>query len=218
MKISAETIQVLKNFATINPNLLIREGNELRTISAARAVFAKATVSETFPREVAIYDLNSLLQLLTFADDQNIDFETSHVTIQNDSGMFQYFYCQPNLIQAPPTKNVEVEAMFTFNLSSKDIQIILKTVSLLAAPNISIKSKDGKVSLIVGDKKNDTANTFRKNLGESDKDFECIIATDNFKVIPDAYEIAISSKKICEFKSQSRNLSYLIAAEPDSVV
>ena len=58
MKLSNNTISVLKNFASINQNLVIKEGNEITTMSAMKNIVAKAEVEETFTYEVAIYDLN----------------------------------------------------------------------------------------------------------------------------------------------------------------
>ena len=56
MKLSNGTVTVLKNFSTINQNLVIKAGNKISTMSAMKNIIAKATVEETFPREIAIYD------------------------------------------------------------------------------------------------------------------------------------------------------------------
>ena len=74
MKLSKGTLDILKNFATINTNILIREGNTLSTISTGKNIFARAEVTEAFPREFAIYDLNGLLPLLTLMEDTDVDF------------------------------------------------------------------------------------------------------------------------------------------------
>lgn len=216
MKISQETINILKNFATINSNLLFRAGSTLSTISAPKSIFAKAEVSETFPKEVAIYDLNSLLQLLTFSEDQEIEFGEKSMTITNDIGRFEYFYCEPSLIIAAPTKNIEVDEVFSFNLSNKDVQTIAKTAGVLAAPTIAIVAKNGKVAMKIGDRKNDSANSFNKVIGDTDKEFECFISSENFKLLSDSYEVTLSKKNFCQFKSQK--ISYLIAMEPGSVI
>ena len=65
MKLSTNTIQVLKNFASINQNLVIKEGNTISTMSAMKNIVAKAEVEETFPKQVAIYDLNEFLASLS---------------------------------------------------------------------------------------------------------------------------------------------------------
>ena len=63
MKISKEAINILKNYATISNNLRIYPGNELATLSPQQSIFARATVPDTFPVEVCVYNLNSLLEL-----------------------------------------------------------------------------------------------------------------------------------------------------------
>lgn len=218
MKISQETINILKNFSTINTNILLRTGNTLATINAPKSIFAKTTVAETFPREVAIYDLNSLLQLLTFAEDQDIEFGEKSMKITNDVGTFEYFYCEPSLIVAAPNKSVEVESVFSFRLTAKDIQSITKTAGVLAAPTISIISKGGNVVMKIGDKKNASANNFNKSIGTSDVDFECNISSENFKLMPLDYDCVLSKKLFCQFKAVNSELSYLIAMEPGSTI
>lgn len=216
MKISQETINLLKNFATINSNLLFRPGSTIATISAPKSIFAKATVTETFPREVAIYDLNSLLQLLTFSEDQEIEFNERSMKISNDIGTFEYFYCEPSLIIAAPTKDIEVDEVFSFSLTAKDVQSVIKTAGVLAAPTIAIVAKNGKVTMKIGDRKNDSANSFNKVIGETDLEFECFISSENFKLMQDAYQVTLSKKNFCQFKSSK--VTYLIAMEPGSVI
>ncbi len=99
MQISNDTIQVLKNFATINSNLMIRKGKRLATISTAKNIFAKAEVAEEFPVELAIYDLNSLLALLTLMENQNVEFGEKSLTISKDNGKFEYFYASQNILR-----------------------------------------------------------------------------------------------------------------------
>ncbi len=198
--------------------MLFRQGETVSTINAPKSIFAKAQVKETFPREVAIYDLNSLLQLLTFSDDQEIEFGEKSLTITNDVGRFEYFYCEPSLIIAAPTKEVAVDEVFKFSLTSKDVQTIIKTVGVLAAPTISIVAKGGKVTMKIGDRKNDTANSFNKVIGESEVEFECNISSENFKLMQDSYECILSKKLFCQFKNTSGTLSYLVAMEPGSTI
>ena len=63
MKIGSETIALLKNFASINTNIVFKVGDAVSTISNAKNIFAKAVIKETIPKEFAIYDLNSLLAM-----------------------------------------------------------------------------------------------------------------------------------------------------------
>ena len=218
MQISNETIQVLKNFAMVNSNILIRKGKSLSTISTAKNIFAKADVAEDFPQEVAIYDLNSLLALLTLMENQNVEFGEKSLTIEKNGGKFEYFYSSPNVIVAAPDKSIDVDNHYQFKLTAEEVNMITKAAAITGAPTISVSSKEKKVSLTVGDKKNDTANTYKASIGESENDFDCHMAVENFKIIPDAYTVTISKKKVFHFKHETKNIEYFIAMEPDSVV
>ena len=218
MQFSNETIQFLKNFAAINSNILIRKGKTLSTISTAKNIFARVTVTEDFPVEVPVYDLNSLLALLTLMENQQVDFGEKSLTISKDNGKFEYFYSNASVIVAAPDKNIEIDEHFKFNLSSEDVNMIMKAAAITAAPTISVISKNGQVTLTIGDKKNDTANTYKKTIGASDETFECHMAVENFKIVPDAYAVTVAKKKLFHFKNATKPLEYFIAMEPDSVV
>lgn len=218
MKLSPETIAVLKNFASINTNILVREGSTLSTISTGKSVFAKATVAEKFPREFAIYDLNSLLSLFTLMDDQDIEFNEKSLTISKDGGRFEYFYSSPSIIVAAPNKSIEVDDFYTFALTQTDIQMISKAAAIVAAPTISIAADGSQVVLTVGDKKNDSANNYSKVVGAFDDAFEAHISVANFAVMPDNYTITVSKKKLLHFKAENKKVEYFIAMEPDSKI
>lgn len=218
MQISKETIDVLKNFATINSNILIRKGKSLSTISTAKNIFASADVAEEFPEEIAIYDLNSLLALLTLMENQEVTFGDKSLTISKNEGKFEYFYSSPTVIVAAPDKKIELDEHFKFNLSAEDVNMIMKAAAITGAPTITIAAKNGKVTLTVGDKKVDTANTYKKNIGDCSETFECHMAVENFKIVPDAYSVTISKKKAFLFKHATKPLQYFIAMEPDSTV
>lgn len=218
MQISKETINILKNFATINSNILIRKGKTISTISTAKNIFVKADVTEDFPVDVPIYDLNSLLELLTFMENQKVEFGESSLTVSKDNGKFEYFYSALNVIVAAPEKAPELDSKFEFKLSAEDVNTITKAAAITSAPRISISNNDGTVSITVGDKKNATANSYKKSIGTSDVEFDCHMAVENLKIMPGSYTVSISSKKAFLFKNDSNSLVYLIAMEPDSKV
>ena len=75
MKLSEKTISILKNYSTINQNLMITSGNTLSTMSAMKNIVAKAGVDETFDKDVAIYDLNEFLACMSLFIDPELDFQ-----------------------------------------------------------------------------------------------------------------------------------------------
>jgi hypothetical protein len=218
MQISKETIDILKNFAGVNSNILIRKGKTLATISTAKNIFAKADVAEDFPEEVAIYDLNSLLALLTLMENQDVEFGDKSLTISKDNGKFEYFYSSPSVIVAAPDKSIEVDNHYQFKLTAEDVNMVMKAAGITGAPTITIASDGTTVTLTIGDKKNDTANTYKKVIGSSEHIFDCHMAVENFKIIPNSYTVTISKKKAFHFKHETKALEYFIAMEPDSKV
>ena len=75
MKLSDNTLTILKNFAGINNSILVKEGTKLRTISVAKNILAEADITEEFPRDFAIYDLNQFLNGLSLHADPDLDFQ-----------------------------------------------------------------------------------------------------------------------------------------------
>jgi len=220
MKISKQTLDILKNFSQINSNILIQQGNLLKTISVGMNIFSSAKVEEEFPREFAIYDLNSLLAILTYSDDQEVEFGEASLTVSKDGGKFEYFYADPSIIVSPPNKEITFDPYFEFSLSASDITLLQKAASITGGNTLSVVADGEVATLIVGntDPKNPSTNSYRKSLGETDLVFDCRLSIANFKVITDDYVVAISKKKFMNFKSNTKELSYFIAVEPESTM
>ena len=214
MKISNDTIEVLKNFAGINTNILVREGNTLSTISTGKNIFAKAVLKETFPKEFAIYDLNSLLSLLTLTEDADISFEDESLKVSKGNSVFEYFYADPNIIVTAPDKSIEVQ----FDLTKDDIDMIMKAAAITAAPMLSIVGQGGEVIVTVGDPSTPKSNSFRQVIGTTDKEFDARLAVENFKVIPASYTVTLSQKKFMFLESSKSELKYWLALERSSTI
>ena len=219
MKISHDTLALLKNFAGINTNILVRQGNVLSTVSAGKNILARATVAETFDREFAVYDLNNFLALLSLWDSPEIDFEETGMFLRDGQEEFEYGYADPSVVTAAPDKTLEIDPFFTFNLTAADISMVQKAASILSAPTMSIVSKGGKVTLTVSDPSNPRANAYRKELTTTDVgDFDCRLKVENLKVVGDEYTVALGRKKAMHFKNTTKELEYWLAMEPSSVV
>jgi hypothetical protein len=197
------------------------EGNEIFIKSVDGSIVSKATISETIPKEVAVYDLKSLLNLLTLADDQEVEFGDSSLKITKDGGSFEYFYTDLSLIPEPPKKFPAFEAIYSFDLSLSEVNTVSKAASILSSPFISIVAKKGKAQLVVGDPKTSSSNSYKKNLGDCDVDMDARLAFDNFKVIPDDYTIDVCSTpkvKLIHVKSKTKKLEYVFALDAQSTL
>ena len=218
MNLSDKTLTILKNFAGINNSILVKEGNQLRTISIAKNILAEAQIDEDFPREFGIYDLNQFLNGLGLHQDPNLDFSPeSYISIKEGQRRVKYFYADPNVIVAPPEKEITLPSEdIHFQLESLSLEKLLKAAGVYQLPDLSAVGEAGVIKLVVRDKKNDTSNEFAVIVGETDKEFVFNFKVENIKIIPGAYDVVVSSKLLSKFTNSNYNLTYYIALEPDS--
>ena len=218
MNLSDKTLTILKNFAGINNSILVKEGNQLRTISIAKNILAEAQIEEDFPREFGIYDLNQFLNGLGLHQDPNLDFSPpSYISIQEGKRRVKYFYADPNVIIAPPEKEITLPTEdVSFQLESLSLEKLLKAAAVYQLPDLSAVGEAGVIKLVVRDKKNDTSNEFAIIVGETDKVFSFNFKVENIKIIPGAYDVVVSSKLLSKFTNTQHDLKYFIALEPDS--
>jgi hypothetical protein len=192
----------------------------LSTVSAGKNILALANISESFQREFAIYDLNSFLGLLTLMEDQDVEFNEAGINISKDGSEFKYFYSDPSVVTASPYKSLDIDPVFTFNLSAAEITMIQRAASIVSATTVSIVSDGVTVTLMVGDPSNTAANSYKKTLttDANPPAFDARLKVENLKVITDDYTVAVGKKKALHFKSNSRDLQYWLAMEPASTV
>ena len=218
MKLTDNTLTILKNFAGINNSILVKQGTKLRTISVAKNILAEAEIDEEFPRDVALYDLNQLLNILSTYPDPNLDFkEESYLAYREGNRRGKYFYSDPAVIISPPEKDITLPTQdVCFQLEHSVLSQVLKAAAVLQLPDLSVVGGAGVVKLVVRDKKNDTSHAEEFVVGETDKEFTFNFKIENIKIIPGAYDVVVSSKLLSKFTNAKYNLTYYIALEPDS--
>ena len=218
MKLSDNTLTILKNFAGINNSILVKQGTKLRTISVAKNILAEAEIKEDFPRDFAVYDLNQFLNGLSLHQDPDLDFtETSYLSIREGKRRVKYFYADPNVIISPPEKEITLPSEdVTFQLDTTSLEKLLKAAAVYQLPDFSAIGEAGVIKLVVRDKKNDTSNEYAIVVGETEKEFCFNFKVENIKIIPGAYDVVVSSKLLSQFTNTQFNLKYYIALEPDS--
>jgi hypothetical protein len=218
MKLSDNSLTILKNFAGINNSILVKQGNKLRTISVAKNILAEADIIEEFPRNFAIYDLNQFLNGLGLHQDPELDFTNdSYITIREGKRRVKYFYADPNVIISPPDKEIQLPSKdVCFQLESTSLEKLVKAAAVYQLPDLSAVGDAGVIRLVVRDKKNDTSNEYSIVVGETDKEFTFNFKVENIKIIPGAYDVVVSEKLLSQFSNTKYNLKYYIALEPDS--
>ena len=216
MKLSNGTINVLKNFSTINQNLVIKEGSDISTMSAMKNIVAKAKVEEDFIKEFAIYDLNEFLSALSLFEKPDLDFQDDYVVITEEGSAksLKYWYSDPSVVTTP-TKDITMPSKeLQFDFSSDSLAEITKAASVIGAPDMVLE----KGKLRVTDKKNITANDYATELDvpDNDVDYKFWFKVENLKLLPGSYSVEVSSKNISRFSNSNVDIEYFIALEPES--
>ena len=220
MKLSSNTISVLKNYASINQNLVIKEGKEITTMSAMKNIVARAEVEEEFPQEVAIYDLNEFLSALSLFKSPNLQFQDTYVNIteeNNPKTSLKYFYSDPSVVTTPSKMITMPSNEVTFTLESSTLSDITKAAAVISSADLVLENSSGTPSLTVKDKKNDTANSYSMGVEtKGEGKFSFFFKVENLKLIDGKYNVEVSSKNISHMKNESTPIEYWIALEPES--
>ena len=220
MKLSSDTMNILKNYATINQNLMIKEGKELTTMSAMKNIIARADVEEEFTQEVAIYDLNEFLSCLSLFKNANLEFESTFVTIteeNNPKTSLKYFYSDPSVVTTPSKMITMPSNEVTFTLESSTLSDITKAAAVISSADLVLENSSGTPSLTVKDKKNDTANSYSTGVDtKGEGNFSFFFKVENLKLMDGKYTVEVSSKNISHMKNESTPIEYWIALEPES--
>jgi len=203
MKLDNGTIAVLQNFQSINPSIVINPGNIIRTISPAETVFAKATLTSEFPKQLGIYDLSKFLGILSLNKNSEIVFKDDHMIIQQDRSKVRYTYCNVKLINAPPSdKEIELSSIdVRFELKANVLNEVIKAMSILRFNEICFEGSEGVLSVQAISTKNDSSDVFSTEIGVTDKTFSAVIEADKLKLISNDYTVSITREGIAHFTS-----------------
>tara|TARA_B000000557_G_scaffold9361_1_gene7735 strand:+ start:180 stop:860 length:681 start_codon:yes stop_codon:yes gene_type:complete len=218
MKLSDKTLTLLKNFSSINQSILFKQGSSLKTISVMKNILAEATIEEDLPTDFGIYDLNQFLNGLGLHQNPDLDFENEgHVVIREGRSRTKYFFADPAVIVTPPEKQITlVSEDVSFELSTSQLDKLLKAAAIYQLPDLAVVGGDGVVKIVVRDKKNDTSNDFSIVVGETDSTFSFNFKVENIKILPGTYDVVVSQKLLSRFTCRDYDLTYYIALEPDS--
>ena len=221
MKLSTDTLTVLKNFSEINSGLQFKKGKTLRTISTGKSVMAQATVSDEFPQDFCVHELNNFLAVHSLAKDTDVSFSDSNIIFKNGRNTTKYRMADQKAIVIPPEKNIVLEKPdCSFVLTKEDYDSILKMASVLSSPHIAIESDGNSIKVVTYDATDNSAHTNSTNIAEGNgKSFKIVFKTENIKLISGSYTVSISFKGFVHFKNENNQIEYWVAFEAkDSVV
>jgi|TARA_B100000902_G_scaffold67425_1_gene73635 hypothetical protein len=218
--LSRKTLDVLKNFSTINSSIVFRKGSTVRTISNAENILAKFTGEEVFPVDFAIYDLSQFLSGISLFSDPQLEFDNENfVSIRGGRQSAKYFFSDPEItLKSAPEKNVNFPGSdLQFNLTGEDLIALQKASAVYSLPDLTFQSIEGhdEIKLILRDKENDTSNTYDITVaGSTTGTYTLDLKIENIRLLPGDYTVKVSQHLISEWTNVNTDLTYYIALEP----
>jgi len=218
MRLSKDTLAVLKNFATINDGIVFRTGNVLRTCDAQKQVLAETTIAENIPSDFAIFDLNRFLSVLGLHD-ENTEIELTEgnksVHLKSNRKLTDYRLCDITMIKNAPDKSIAMPTTdVSFTLSAEDLDSILRSASVLGTPHIVVQSDGKKVCIAQVDSKNTSKHSSQIQIAEgTGKKYNMIFKAENLRMIPGSYDVTISFRGVANFKNKDKPIQYWVATE-----
>ena len=219
MKLSENTVHVLKNFSSINQSLQFKSGNTLKTISPLKTIFVEATVEENFPKEFALYDLNKLLAKVSLYKDADLSFDDDKLNISANKKSDYIKYCSPKVIVTPPDKSITFGAPdCSFTISQEDLDWMKRSAGISGSPNFVFESDGSSIFFIATDVKDDSADQSKIEIGtvEGGSTFRVVMKVENFKLLDGSYDVSIAKKGLAQFKHKTIPITYYIAIEAAS--
>jgi len=230
VKLSKATIDLLRNFSTINKSILIEPGKFLETISVNKNIIAMTQIKEFIPEQMAIYDLPLFLGALSLFKTPYLYFPDKKKVVVYDEetqGKTTFYYSDPGIIVTPPEFNGDLpDKEIHFDLPMRDIQQLMQAAKVYGVEDLCVQGFEGEYSVLVKDKKNDTSNVFSlplkkvtferpSEVTDERRNFCYCFKVENLKLLDGSYHVTISRKNIAAFISLTHNdLSYYIALEP----
>lgn len=215
MKLTSRTVQILKNFSTINQSLLFKPGSVVSTISPQRTVLARAVVKETFDKQFAIFDMSRFLSVMSLFSDPDIVTEEKHAIIKDSNQKVMYTYADPSMIISPPDKEIKTgDPDVTFKLTSDCLARVVKAMSVLNTPEIAVCGDGSVITIETFDSKNSTSDNFSVVVGETTLKFKMIFKVENIKLMAADYDVVITRKGVGHFKNDE--VEYWITTESSS--
>jgi hypothetical protein len=225
MKLSPETIDILKNFSTINNSIVISPGNVIKTINPERNVYARSTVAETFPRDIPIYELRQFLNIFTLHKDADVDFsDEQYILVSQGTTKMKFYYA--DLFSLSKNLNIPTQeypfddVVLSVSLDSSLLERVRKAANMYILTDLSLVGDQGKIELKVHNKEDPATKSYNVEIGTTDKDFSFNFIEKNLMILPGSYNLDIAAftggRFASRFTNQSQDLQYVIALEPDS--
>lgn len=221
MNFTDSELAVLKNFASINPSMVIHK-DRLEVINNSKSTLASFTFDKEYDfEEFGIYVVPDFLQAIGAFKNPDLDVKSDHVLIKDGNQKIKFFTTPTNIIPkfqdlGPKFKKLTPE--LDFDLPGDKLAMIFKTASILKADFLFFESTDdGEVRITITNDLKSSANSFevviRENVRTSDLSGMVIkMSVGELKLVPGDYKVQVSTKQISRWESYN-GIDYFIGCK-----
>jgi hypothetical protein len=221
MKISADTLTILKNFSDINKGIHFKKDAPLATWHPQKYVLAEATIKEQLTKDFTVFDLGQLLSVSSLFESPDFEFQSDKIEISSGNRSVNFLYAEPSLVLDPENRvtkyreNAIQGCIASATLTKEDLKSLKQAAAILALPDITISGKDNVITFSAQDSENSGTNSFRVDVpADVQKEFRAVMRCEHFKVLDGNYEF-ISHPKLAYFKHTTIPVEYWIAYQAD---
>lgn len=221
MNLSKETIDILKNFSTINPSVYVESGSLIQTTSPYENVFAFAYVSETFDKPFGIYELSRFLNIVSMMPNPEFDFDEKFVEIKSGRHSVKYQYASKDMIiykKVDPNHVTSFEGSVNFTMSKNDVIVLRKAAALLDMPEAQFQCENGKIVVRAVDLENGTIDDWTTIITETEHEdtLPITFSFDSLKLIDGDYDVCLDANSpFGVFKGKEMPVVYAVSVRGD---
>lgn len=218
IKLNTRTLDILKNFSTINQSMVFKPGQDISTLSHGRKILARATIEQTFDSTFGIYELSKFFGAISLFKDPAIKIDNHFINISDGKRSLKYVTAHPTDITSPSDDamrelpSIDVE----FTITEKMIKDALKAAGVLSQPDIVFEGDGSKVTISTQNIAKPTNEAYIEDVGAfmGEAPFKFILKVENLKLYPGDYLVRLSFKKVAQFVG--KDVTYIIAVEANS--
>lgn len=219
MKLSKNTLNTLKNFSQINPSIILNPGNLIMTRAVSGVTYAEYECEDTITDEIGIYDLNGFLSVMSqLGEDSDIttDFVNQTITISNNRATVFLPASDASTIVVPKQRINFPAADIVFELTSAQLEEVVKLSRTVGADSIAITTEKGRVKVKgFSTASGDSMKTlFSTDIAEYEgtNTFNIVVRLANMPLADKTtYKVMVNVKGAVKFEAP--NLGYVVAIE-----
>lgn len=222
MKLNKETLDVLKNFTQFNSGMKFLEGKTQRTVSMNDGVLVEAELTDAFPKQFCVYDVNQFLGTYeSCSDGTELNFDDdAHVRFVEPDAVVNYRLSAEKHIKAPPEgKKLPIPKSFDaeFDISESQLNRLLKFSKMYDLPDLRVKGENNKIQIEAFNEKDDSKSTYVVDINTETstykEDFVAMLKTENLQLLSGSYRAYVNLGNFVYLKNTSKPIRYWVAIE-----